>query len=146
MQIEYITEHNEPAKMFRETFYATGEMVAVGIMRLLQDGVKREELTTRKIKDKMHELLYNYGMGAFTDSASAHARTICKELYPAFYEKAQAPAAAPKKADAPKKGDTKKDAAPKKDKPTPKAKDKDAAPATKKPAAATNPAFAASIA
>lgn len=136
MEVQYLTDDNKPAKLFRENFFATGEMVAVAITRLLQDSVKKDELTTRMIKDKMHELLYNYGMGAFTDSPTAYARTICKEMYPDFYgEMKELPKAPVKKEEKPAKKTTPKADAGKKE-------TRPAAPKSEKPATVIKSAVA----
>lgn len=92
MQPKYVTDNNKAAKLFREDFYATAEMLEIGVTEILADHANSKEsdtelsITVKMVKRKMHELLFANGMVAFKGKRpSAKAKQICQGMFEEFY-------------------------------------------------------------
>lgn len=92
MQPKYVTDNNKAAKLFREDFYATAEMLEIGITEILADHANSKEadtelsITIKMVKRKMHELLFANGMAAFKGKrATTKAKQISQEMFEDFY-------------------------------------------------------------
>lgn len=106
MEPKYINEQGKGTKEFREAFQADHTMFEIAVSEIYRDNNHEDvEITTRNIKDKMHELLYAEGMSAFKNrKPTQKGKDFFKENYPEFYgEMVAAEEPAPVKKSAPKK-------------------------------------------